>query len=525
MKKILFSLLLLLSTNALATNGCSGIVCHSLSASFGIIASTGPSTNSYSPAPLSPSFQMNTPAQLVWKDLTSKYNTEIDDALLRATVQINHLKASALDFKNNYEKINQQVVEKLNQDISSLESSLEINDSGTENKHYVSNISEELSYQIQYEKNNTNSLTIQRVLRFTEDFNSEQLAKRVADEATKSRLQPNLANDFIGQVNKAVDERSSLSEHTQMISADEAKKPLKDFAIKSLADGDELLSRAEPAFANEVYKTGLMIADVALGFIPVTAVIKDTYGLISGTNLITGEKLSRNERILCAAGVLTIGVTTEIGASGSLLLRAYKYVKKSDRVVEALEGGKKIINSAIKLFKKSPTMDGVKDLVDVVKAADNNFDDLAGFVSGKLISYGPINPGPLHQIVEGTGKVADTFRSSSYFENVLEGPLKLYRTYSDEGKMLSKYWSRIKPSGPTQAMIDSALDPSWGNKATKWIEITIPQNEKIYEGIVGEIGLQSINAPDKLGKLLGGGSQVYVDNIIPSNWISGGGGF
>ena len=58
--------------------------------------------------------------------------------------------------------------------------------------------------------------------------------------------------------------------------------------------------------------------------------------------------------------------------------------------------------------------------------------------------------------------------------------MRVAEGYSNDGRMLSKYWSRTKPSGSTQAMFDSALDPTLGNQATKWVEVTVPANEKIF---------------------------------------------
>jgi hypothetical protein len=75
-------------------------------------------------------------------------------------------------------------------------------------------------------------------------------------------------------------------------------------------------------------------------------------------------------------------------------------------------------------------------------------------------------------------------------------------------------WSEVKPSGPVQATIDSALDPQWKNSAVKWVEITVPQGTTIYRGAVARVG-----------HLVGGGSQVYILGIIPKNWISNRGAF
>ena len=69
-------------------------------------------------------------------------------------------------------------------------------------------------------------------------------------------------------------------------------------------------------------------------------------------------------------------------------------------------------------------------------------------------------PGPLDI------RVANSFRSATYIEHILEEPLVLYRAYSDPSRALGKYWSRIPIAGRLQVIMDNALDPVFGNLAT-----------------------------------------------------------
>jgi len=55
--------------------------------------------------------------------------------------------------------------------------------------------------------------------------------------------------------------------------------------------------------------------------------------------------------------------------------------------------------------------------------------------------------------------------------------------------------------------MDLALDPSWGNTAERVTSIRVPAGTTIFEGFA---------APQ--GSLLGGGSQVYIQNVDPG-WI------
>lgn len=128
--------------------------------------------------------------------------------------------------------------------------------------------------------------------------------------------------------------------------------------------------------------------------------------------------------------------------------------------------------------------------------------ELFGDKIDNLTKFSPINPGPLPEAI------AKTFRSATYTENVSDGTTTLYRVYGGKAGELGSYWTRTKPSGPVQSIIDSALDPSWGNTATKTTSITLPKGTKFYEGVAA-----------RQGGLVGGGNQVYIPKVNPS-WIN-----
>lgn len=136
-----------------------------------------------------------------------------------------------------------------------------------------------------------------------------------------------------------------------------------------------------------------------------------------------------------------------------------------------------------------------------------------------------LKSGPLHKVKVGTETVADTFRSSSYFETVLDEPLKVYRVYGREAGELGSYCSRVKTTGPGQATLDAALLPNFRNTAQKVAEITIPAGTKIFEGVASPQAIRSAGSNIKIGELLGNGSQVYIDTMIDKktwNFVSRG---
>jgi RHS repeat-associated protein len=123
-------------------------------------------------------------------------------------------------------------------------------------------------------------------------------------------------------------------------------------------------------------------------------------------------------------------------------------------------------------------------------------------VAAKGITYNGITgPGPLGS------KVASTFRSGTYTELISSEATTLYRVWGGKAGELGPYWTRTPPSGPVQSVLDSALNPAWGNTATSVTRIQVPSGVRIYEGVA---------APQ--GGLVGGGSQVFIPKVDPA-WI------
>ncbi len=217
-------------------------------------------------------------------------------------------------------------------------------------------------------------------------------------------------------------------------------------------------------------------------------------------------------------------------AKGLILTRASKMSANIERLARSTKlklpaqlSSRAVIHSALKLGLKSK--EGIQNFVDLSKRVLGGkitaASDLYKVIKGKIIYYSPIKKGPLSYILTASGTVADTFRSRSYFKTISNRATKLYRVYGNGKKdpLFSKYWSRVKPSGPMQSILDSALDPAWGNTAKHWVEITVPKGTRFFEGVVSGIAL-------KTGRLLGGGSQVYIKRRkIPKRWLTGKGKF
>ena len=121
-----------------------------------------------------------------------------------------------------------------------------------------------------------------------------------------------------------------------------------------------------------------------------------------------------------------------------------------------------------------------------------------------VTQYGPLKEGPLPL------SIVNTFRSGTYAEVVTQEPTTLYRVYGGGAEELGGYWTRTPPAGPVQSIIDSALNPKWGNTATKVVEMKVPTGTKLFEGVAAA-----------QGGLVGGGNQVLLpkDFKIDPSWI------
>ena len=125
--------------------------------------------------------------------------------------------------------------------------------------------------------------------------------------------------------------------------------------------------------------------------------------------------------------------------------------------------------------------------------------------------YGPHESGPL----DADQALVDSFRSGTYTEKVTTQPMTLYRAYTEGAFPLGGFWSRDMPMGPLQTVMDSALNPAWGNQATAVSKIEVPAGTTFFEGIVGPQPIANG------GILLGGGDQIVFepDFRIPMDWL------
>ncbi|MBM4254249.1 MAG: hypothetical protein FJ146_19965 [Deltaproteobacteria bacterium] len=239
---------------------------------------------------------------------------------------------------------------------------------------------------------------------------------------------------------------------------------------------------------------------------------KDYYEARTGRRLLGGEMLTGSERSMAMVGAVlamapVVGPSYKALAAASESLAIFAEVSKAAKV-EARAG------SAVagELAGLDEAVNGASRVLDGANEIGWGAGDLERFAksASDVSRHGPMSAGRMHEIPVGNGTLADTFRSSSYFSYKNTGSLTLYRVQGksfENGDRLGRFWTRDKPSGPIQSIIDSALDPTWGNTGTHWVKIEVPPGTSLYEGV----------AASQRG-LVGGGNQIVVEHI-PNTWL------
>lgn len=129
---------------------------------------------------------------------------------------------------------------------------------------------------------------------------------------------------------------------------------------KEFEDGDE-------AFASELLSLSESLLDVGLGIAPGSSLVKDTYELIFGTNMVTGRELTELERGISLVGV-GLGVVSfgTAGGVATTLLRSKRLAKLADHFGHVSE---KLLRTPKAVFEKA--LDVAESVVDSARKWDN----------------------------------------------------------------------------------------------------------------------------------------------------------
>jgi hypothetical protein len=214
------------------------------------------------------------------------------------------------------------------------------------------------------------------------------------------------------------------------------------------------------------------------------AVLRDFYEVTTGHSLIDNRTLEPWERGVALFSIATGGVGSKLFKAAGAADRVAGMGVMLKRLIKESDASEKIIEVAAREAR-------------AIKEAKR---------------FGPLEKGPLHSIREGNGHVSDTFRSGSYTQIVTQEEKILYRVYGSKAEDgMGRYWSEVAPSGPYQATLDVAITPEFNNDAKKWVKITLPKGTTIYRGAASPQILKAKNTEVKVGELLGGGDQIYIE--------------
>ncbi|MGN6331405.1 MAG: hypothetical protein ACTHOD_07100 [Motilibacteraceae bacterium] len=135
-------------------------------------------------------------------------------------------------------------------------------------------------------------------------------------------------------------------------------------------------------------------------------------------------------------------------------------------------------------------------------------------------------PGPLHpqspEPVTHDDVWLNSFRSGTYDERVTSDWRDFYRVHNAERGPLGPYWTHEPPTGPTQALLDNAVVPQWGNDASGLVHIRVPEGVRYFDGVAGPQHvapeIDGVSGNTWAADMTGGGTQVLIPRVDES-WV------
>ena len=305
------------------------------------------------------------------------------------------------------------------------------------------------------------------------------------------------------------------------------KRQLVKAADAGLHQADNAFIRGARAEAEFLMNASIIALDIAISVGPL-GWAKFGYETFTRKDFLTGHPLNSVSHGLAIAAftvsIIAMAATAEIGLPVLAGAAGVELVADMIKASTELDAGAGATAEVAEISEAIKDAEGILDSANDIGWGASELKNLAKTASD-VKRYGPLDVGILHDIpTPSGGSVADTFRSSSYFEVISKESVKMYRVYGGKAGELAQYWSRTKPTGPLQAQLDAALLPNFCNNAAKWVEIELPAGSKFFDGAASPQYLQSHGSNVPVGQLLGGGNQVYIPRV-ERGWITGGGTF
>jgi hypothetical protein len=236
-----------------------------------------------------------------------------------------------------------------------------------------------------------------------------------------------------------------------------------------------------------------------------------THPVDFGKALIDWKDLSNGEYGRWAGQLLPAAAAAFYSGGASAGARGAEGATALDRAAIAADG----LEGAAAADRAAAVGAGLEDLAAADRAAGAG--DLFVKHWTPIDEAGPLVPG---EGVTTNWEKLNSFRSGTYDERVTSGFRDFYRVYNgDPGARLGAFWTHEPPAGPTQAILDNAIVPQWGNDATAIVHIRVPPGVRYFDGIAGPQGAKVIEGWDHLAAdLVGGGHQVVIPNVDPA-WL------
>lgn len=154
------------------------------------------------------------------------------------------------------------------------------------------------------------------------------------------------------------------------------KRDLLDVADLGIGMADASYAEGSETEGDKQLKTALMVLDTILDFTPVLGTAKDVLSLATGTNIITGDKLSGLEITVIAAGLLAPAVISgATKVTAKMAAKASRFAAKSKAAKNIVKAVEEADEQAVKILGKSPCGMALVDCDRVVGSVTDLLND------------------------------------------------------------------------------------------------------------------------------------------------------
>lgn len=280
---------------------------------------------------------------------------------------------------------------------------------------------------------------------------------------------------FRDRLDKAYDKLSNVTPTSNQ------QKNAKDLGLKSLVEADRSYKKGEKDLAQRFLEVGEALADVAVGWDPITGTARSLYESITGKNMITGEKLGTVGRTFAVLGVFTAGYGAKFGVFRKVTTKVLKSLGGSGKVSTAIVEAGRVLDAGRKLGVK--TKEGFREFLNFAKRSFGN----------EVGSIGK-NIGNLVDAAQGTAREV----------------IILQRQLQRKFKHAADFGVIGNPSNKTLKQFAEVINEHVKSPGTRVIKGTYRGNQNVIHYIDAESGLNVIKSSE--GKFISGW-KLSVDQL------------